>query len=103
MLRPLFEKLDTVHYTQMSRLLKVGEAYAVRLLETKYGKQRAEDITRQLVNEYPEHGFYIDRHEANRMGLKTLAPSDDVAAALDNVRSAMHGLVVIGQLAEVTT
>lgn len=100
MLRPLFEKLDTVHYTQMSRLLKVGEAYAIRLLEARYGKQRAEEIARQLVNEYPEHGFYIDRNEAARMGLKTLAPPDDLAGALDKLKDAMHGLVVIGQLKE---
>lgn len=98
MLRPMFEKLDTVHYTQMSRILKVGEEYAIRLLEPRYGKQRAEEISRQLVNGYPEHGFFIDRQEASRIGLKTAVPSDELAHALERVREAMHGVVAIGEL-----
>jgi hypothetical protein len=104
MLSPLFEKLDTVHYTQMSRLLKIGEAYAIRLLEPKYGKQRAEEIARQLVNEYPEHGFYIDRTEANRIGLKVVAASAGLEGALENLKDVVHGMnhtVIIGQLKEV--
>jgi len=101
MLRPLFEKLDTVHYTQMSRLLKVGEEYAIRLLERKYGRPGADDIARQLVNGYPEHGFYIDRGEASRIGLKTLGNQDELEQALDVLKHAMHGHVVIGQLKEI--
>lgn len=101
MLRPLFEKLDTVHYTQMSRLLKVGEAYAVRQLEPRYGKQRAEEIARHLVNEYPEHGFYIDARELTKIGIKTIPPDADLESALEDLKAAMHNLVVIGQLKEV--
>lgn len=101
MLRPLFEKLDTVHYTQMSRLLKVGEAYAVRQLEQRYGKERAEAIARQLVNEYPEHGFYIDAAELAKIGLKTLPPDVDLGNALERLKDAMYGLNVIGQLKEI--
>lgn len=101
MLRPLFEKLDTVHYTQMSRLLKVGEAYAVRQLEQRYGRQRAEEIARQLVNEYPEHGFYIDARELSKIGLKTIIPDADLADAMENLRPAMQDVVAIGQLKEV--
>ena len=104
MLRPLFEKLDTVHYTQMSRLLKIGEAYAIRLLEPKYGKPRAEEIARLLVNEYPEHGFYIDRNEATRIGLKMAVPNAGLEAALENLKEVVHGMnhpVIVGQLEEV--
>jgi hypothetical protein len=101
MLRPLFDKLDTIHYTQMSRLLKVGEAYAVRQLEHNYEEEAAEVIARQLVNEYPEHGFYIDRKEAARMGLKTRALSDELEIAVEKLKTALHRLVVIGQLKEV--
>jgi hypothetical protein len=104
MLRPLFEKLDTVHYTQMSRMLKIGEAYAVRLLEPTYGEQRAEKIARQLVNEYPEHGFYIDRNETAKMGLKTARVDADIENALENVKDAMHAMnhpVVVGRVQEI--
>jgi hypothetical protein len=103
MLRPMFEKLDTVHYTQMSRLLKIGEEYAIRLLEPRYGKDKGEQIARQLVNGYPEHGFFIDSSEANRIGLKTLTPDDDLTRALEGLREVMHGHILIGQLKEIKT
>jgi hypothetical protein len=101
MLRPLFEKLDTVHYTQMSRLLKIGEEYAIRLLEPKYGRPRADEIARQFVNAYPEHGFYIDRAEAAKIGLRTEGNPPDLEDALENLKAAMHGMVVVGQLKEI--
>jgi hypothetical protein len=40
MARPLLEKIDTVHYTQQSRLLKVAEDYATRLLKPKYTNEK---------------------------------------------------------------
>jgi hypothetical protein len=103
MVKPLFEKIDTVHYTQMSRLLKVAEEYAIRLLEPRYPIKRAEEIARQLVNGYPEHGFFINREEATRIGLKTSSPQDDLETALEKLSAASHGLVVVGQLQEIKT
>lgn len=100
MVRPLFEKIDTVHYTQMSRLLKVAEEYAIRLLEPRYPSKRAEEIARQLVNGYPEHGFFIGQKEASRIGLKTSLPKDDLGTALERLAKTTHGLVVVGQLQE---
>ncbi len=102
MVRPLFEKIDTVHYTQMSRLLKIAEEYAIRLLESRYTLKKAEEIARQLVNGYPHHGFFINREEATRIGLKTSTPKDDLETALENLSEASHGLVVVGQLQEIT-
>lgn len=64
MMKPLLDKIDTVHYTQQSRILKEAEDYAIRLLQAKYGQERAEQIARRLVNNYPEHGFVINREEA---------------------------------------
>lgn len=63
MTAPLLEKIDTVHYTQQSRTLKVAEDYAIRLLAPNYGAQSV-DIAQTLVNDYSEHGFVIDRDEA---------------------------------------
>ena len=51
MVQPLFEKIDTVHYTQMSRLLKIAEEYASRLLRSKYGYKKATEIARHFVHE----------------------------------------------------
>ena len=101
MLRPLFEKIDTVHYTQMSRMLKVGEEYAIRLLQPRYGEKESEEIARKLVNGYPEHGFYIDRKEASKIGLKTSNPTDELTTALEGLAAEMQNLVVVGQLKEI--
>lgn len=61
--------VDVVNLTRMSRILKVAEVYAVRLLEKRYGKEKATQITTELVNAYPEHGFPIYHDEAQRLGL----------------------------------
>jgi hypothetical protein len=102
MVRPLFEKIDTVHYTQMSRLLKVAEEYAVRLLEPRYTSRVAEEIARRLVNGYPEHGFLIDRREAMKIGLKTAPVKDDLEIAFENFNETTHGVVAVGKLQEFT-
>ncbi len=44
MMRPLLERIDTVHYIKQSRVLKVAEDYAMRLLVPKYGQERSREI-----------------------------------------------------------
>lgn len=46
LLKPLFEKIDVIHYTQMSRILKVAEEYALRLLWRTVGGTKAREIYR---------------------------------------------------------
>lgn len=71
LMKPLFEKIDAVHFTQMSRALKVAEAYAVRLLAPNYQNAKVEDIANKLITGYPEHGFVIDKNEAKTvLGLR---------------------------------
>ena len=104
MVRPLFEKIDTVHYTSMSRLLKVAEEYAIRLLEPIHSKGVAEEIARKLVMEYPEHGFLIDVLEATEIGLQVSKPmSSDLEDAMNDLARATHGVVAIGQMKEVSS
>lgn len=103
MVKPLFEKIDTVHYTQMSRLLKIAEEYAIRLLAPRYHIKKAEEIARQFVNGYPEHSFFINRDETTRVGLRTSTPTDDLQTALENLSASSRGLVVVGRLQEITT
>lgn len=67
MWRPLFEKIDVVHWTKMSRALKVGEDYASRLLKRNHGEDLANMIAEELVKKYSEHGFVIDIDEANSL------------------------------------
>lgn len=101
MTRPLFEKIDTVHYTQMSRILKVAEEYAQRLLQPLYSEDKAKEIAGALVNQYPEHDFMIDHHEAARIGLRTEILDEAIRPCVDKLMSALEGRTAIGQLEEV--
>lgn len=104
MVRPLFEKIDAVHYTQMARALKVAEDYAVRLLRPRYSPKDAERIARHLVERYSEHGFVIDAKEAQSIGLKVAELSVDQIEAVDALTPMLdHGLTVLGCLKERTT
>lgn len=89
MMRPLLEKIDTVHYTQQSRILKVAEDYAIRLLEPNYGLDRAEMISRHLVNAYPEHGFVIDREEASTF-LKVEDATEEQDRAIEDLADVLR-------------
>jgi len=84
MMRPLLEKIDTVHYNQQARMLKVAEDYAVRLLAPYYPEERATEIARRLVNSYSEHGFVIDRDEASEI-LDLGEATDEQAKAIDEL------------------
>lgn len=74
-LKPLIENIDAIHYTRMSRILRVAEQYAVRLLSAKhkYSHANANKIASSLVEMYSEHGFVIDSDEARDIGLKIQA------------------------------
>jgi hypothetical protein len=103
MIKPLFEKLDTVHYTQMSRLLKVAEEYAFRLLQPKYSAKDARSIARYLVHEYPTHDFFINIEEAELAGLNCVEVADDqVEPVLEDMRQFMASSnTYIGTLEEI--
>jgi Serine dehydrogenase proteinase len=92
MMRPLLEKIDVVHYNERSRLLKVGEEYARRLLAPQYPDRpaHADEVTAltiaaALVANYPEHPFPIDREEAAKIGLQTEGPSLEQAPILEEL------------------
>lgn len=63
LMKPLFEKVDTVDYSRKSRDLKVAEEYAARLMRRAYGFAKGKEIARSLVENYPAHGFVIDTDE----------------------------------------
>lgn len=85
MMRPLLEQVDVIEYTQMSRVLKVAEEYAVRLLEKNHSQYDAEIIARHLVEYYPEHGFFIDADEAKNISLPITKPTGKVDKLLDEM------------------
>lgn len=101
MMRPLLEKIDTVHYSQMQRMLKEAEDYAIRLLQPRYSEGKAKTIARHLVEKYPEHGFVIDAQEAAQIGLETLVPTPEQSAIFDEILPQIEGITLIGRLQEI--
>lgn len=100
-IRPLIENIDAVHYTQMARVLRVAEEYAIRLLSSKHTEEEARKIAQSLVEEYPEHGFVIDSDEAKKIGLKVQNPLPKLDAIFDALIPKLNeGLTLVGQFKE---
>ena len=105
--RPLIENIDAVHYTQMARVLRVSEEYAIRLLSSnskhtpKHTHEEASSIARRLVEQYPEHGFVIDTDEAKKIGLKIQSPQEELNRIFDALIPKLNeGLTLLGQFKE---
>jgi hypothetical protein len=103
MMRPLLEKIDVVHYNERARLLKVGEAYARRLLAPQYPDRIAHvnegtalTIAAALVANYPEHPFPIDREEAASIGFQTEGPTAEQAPILEELWTLVSKSSAIG-------
>ncbi len=88
MMTPLLDKIDTIHYAKQSRLLRVAEDYAIRLMMPRVPKERARKIAEQLVKKYPEHGFVIDRKEAKEI-LNISDHSDETERTLRKIEQFM--------------
>jgi hypothetical protein len=101
MMRPLLEKIDTVHYTQMSRLLKVSEEYGVRLLQPKYSRDEARRIASHLVEQYTEHGFPIYAEEAIELGLPVVEASTRQSQLLEPIVKHLDAMTALGRIKEV--
>lgn len=98
LVRPLFESVDVVHYTSLSRTLKVAEDYAIRLMEPTLGKQAAGKVVNKLVSDYPEHGFVIDAAEAEQIGLPAVKAEGNLADLLDEIQPYLDDITAIGRV-----
>jgi len=98
MVQPLFSNVDAIRYTQMSRVLRVGEEYARRLLQARFSKTDATEIARKLVELYPEHRFIIDTKEAKELGLKPAKLNDDLRDLLNSISKDLKGKTAIGRI-----
>lgn len=96
---PMFEGIDVVHYTQMSRLLRVAEEYGKRLLRAKYGR-RADSIASSLVTKFPTHTFpiYPDELRGRDIGLEIADLTPRVSEILETLSRYLPNLNVIGKL-----
>lgn len=96
---PLLDKIDTVHYSQQSRVLKVAEDYAFRLLLPRVPRADAEYTARHFVNHYNEHGFVIDAEEArDYLGVADADNTQTVAIAQMEEWLTNNSTIAIGPL-----
>jgi Serine dehydrogenase proteinase len=89
---PLYQQLDPARLATCARELAVGKAYAERVLRRYRPALWAESgpkILDRLVQEYPTHGFVLDREELDELGLPTRVPDDTEAALLDRLALAL--------------
>jgi len=103
MMRPLFEKIDSVNYTGMARSLKVAQDYAQRLLE-KVGmdSKEAEDIANKLTKTYSEHGYVIDCDELKRIGFKNAKEATGkIAQIIEDISFMASQNTMLGPLEEI--
>lgn len=102
MMRPLLDDLDSVHYTYISRELRLIQEYAVRLMRRTYKEEEARKIARHLVENYYDHGFVIDAGEAENIGLRTVKkpPSLEQGRILSELATQLDGLYIFGRVEE---
>jgi hypothetical protein len=99
MMRPLLEKVETIHYAKQSRLLKVAEEYGTRLLEKNFAEGEAKEIASRFVNAYNEHGFVISPEEADSFfPIQEGSDQQKVAIKALEEHLAQSDLVVIGRI-----
>ena len=83
---PVYEQIDPEVLGNDLRDLTIARAYGDRL--ARHGKNAKLDAVRRLIEDYPEHGFIIDRNEASEL-FHVVKPTDDsiraVTSALQDV------------------
>jgi hypothetical protein len=115
LLRPLFDKVDTIDYSRKSRDLKMAEEYAARLMRKEYGFARGRDVARKLVEKYPAHGFVIDREEVTAddpssespenafgLGLKAVDAPPNLQTLFDEMLPFLDSITAIGRIEEMS-
>lgn len=102
MMRPLLEKIDTVQYSQKSRVLKEAEEYATRLLQQVHSDEEAAKIAGELVEKYPNHGFAIDIDEAKKLGLNLVPKKPEHEMAMDNLIPHLKMVTAVGRIQELS-
>ncbi len=83
----LYAKLDPMVIGAYTRALEVGENYGVRVLThyMKWNNQKASQVVKSLVRDYPSHEFVIDLDELTRLGLPVHEISADELPLVEEI------------------
>jgi hypothetical protein len=93
----LFRQVDPNQLGEARRLLAVGEEYGKRLM-ARYAYKHLDSrtiarIVRDLVWEYPNHGFAVDFREAQQLGLNIERLDDLTATKCEELVNLVSGCV----------
>jgi hypothetical protein len=81
-------QIDPMHVGEVSRAMKIGKEYGDRL--TKASKNLQEGALGRLVDDYPSHGFVIDRKEAAQLFVRVRETTPEESSLLQLVRSVVR-------------
>jgi len=90
--QPIYSQLDPMRLGEYQRNMQVAEEYGQRL---DSGNLKQGSLHR-LINEYPSHGFVIDRKEAEQLFNNVKCPSDTE----ENMVSELTEVIVAGLLGD---
>ena len=102
MMRPLFDKIDTVNFTGMARALKVAQDYAERLLISGGADiDSAKIIAERLTTAYSDHGYVVDFAELKLIGMQNVEEATgDIEGILDKMAFMECESTILGPLME---
>lgn len=72
MYEPMYSQIDPIRLGEMNAALQIAHAYGTRLEEKS--KSLKSGALSKLINEYPTHGFVIDRAEARTLFNSIVSP-----------------------------
>lgn len=80
---PMFAQIDPIRLGEMNAALQIAHEYGNRLNEK--AQNLKDTALSKLINNYPTHGFVIDRAEARKLFERVVPPSEDVQEISDFV------------------
>ena len=80
LMQPIYSHIDAMHVGEAGRSLMIAKKYG-EILDRKADNLKGQTLD-VLTRKYPDHGFVIDRHQAQDLFKRVRAPSDiEVALA----------------------
>ncbi|MDA8306205.1 MAG: SppA protein [Deltaproteobacteria bacterium] len=91
-MKPIYEQIDPMRIGEVDRAMKIASDYGIRLNQGNL----KEDALDQLISEYPDHNFVIDRGEAKELFRNVRPPSDAEGELAELVQSLVEDALESG-------
>lgn len=93
LLKAMYEQVDPIRLAEVERSLKISADYAERLSEQRPGNLK-EGAIEKLVGSYPNHGFVIDRKEAEGLFENVDKPDQQLSVIADEALGLMNWMLI---------